>query len=229
MNSSGCRDDTDYSLKIKPGHHRITFVGDSFAAGHGVKDVENRFSNCLRRAHPDWDIHLLAQLGYDTGAETEYLKECLEQGYQIDQVVLVYNLNDVSDLFPEWSRVLRRLSTDADQGGWLRCNSYLINTLYYRILAARNPDLKNYYQFVRDGYHDPVWEQQQQRLKAFRDLVQAHGGRLLVVTFPFVAAVGPNYEYQSIHDELGQFWRELNVPHLDLLPVYLDLPPKKSR
>lgn len=186
LNPSGCRDNVDYFLKIKPGQRRITFVGDSFAAGHGIKEVEDRFANRLRRAHPDWEIHLLAQLGYDTGAEQEYLKECLDQGYELDQVVLVYCLNDVSDLYPDWTRTLNDL-TMVNNAGWLPRNSCLVNTLYYRLMTALNPDLKNYFQFIRDGYSGPTWEQQKQRLEAFRDLVQSHGGRLRVVTFPFSA------------------------------------------
>ena len=61
----------------------------------------------------------------------------------------------------------------------------------------------------------------------FRDLVQAHGGHLAVVTFPFLHALGPNYEYRFIHDKLDQLWRELHVPHLDLLSVFESLPPSQ--
>jgi len=49
----------------------------------------------------------------------------------------------------------------------------------------------------------------------------------MVVTFPFFQSQGPHYEYQATHDQLGQFWRELGVPHLDLLPVYEGLPRSK--
>jgi hypothetical protein len=52
-------------------------------------------------------------------------------------------------------------------------------------------------------YRGALWEEQKKRLKAFRD------------------------EYQSVHDQLDQFWREQHVPHLDLLPVYKDLPPSR--
>jgi hypothetical protein len=48
-----------------------------------------------------------------------------------------------------------------------------------------------------------------------------------VVTFPFLHALGPKYEWQFVHDELDQFWRELKVPHLDLLEVFKAMPPKK--
>jgi len=42
-----------------------------------------------------------------------------------------------------------------------------------------------------------------------------------------VVAVGPNYEYQPVHDALDGLWPELEVPHLDLLPIYKDLSPRK--
>jgi hypothetical protein len=87
--------------------------------------------------------------------------------------------------------------------------------------------VKDYFSFVKTGYRDKFWEQQKQRLKEFRDLVESHGGRLSVVTFPFLHALGANYDYRFAHAELDQFWRELNVPHLDLLPIYQALPARE--
>ena len=226
-NPSGYRDNLDYPLKLQPGKRRITFVGDSFAAGHGIKNVADRFANRLRRAHPEWEIHLLAQPGFDTGNELDLMEKCLAQGYQLDLVVLVYCLNDVADLFPEWTETAGRIRAEAARTGWFCQHSYLVNTLYYRITAPRNRDMQSYFDYIRAGYRGQPWEQQQQRLKAFRDLVQAHGGRLAVVTFPFFQALGPHYEYQFMHDELNQCWRSLDVPHLDLLTVYRNLPPAR--
>src|SRR4051812_31642508 len=54
-NSAGWRDNVEYALTIEPGKRRISFIGDSFAAGHGVKSVEDRFANRIRAAHPDWE------------------------------------------------------------------------------------------------------------------------------------------------------------------------------
>ena len=51
-NTTGFRDNVDYFNAIEPGKRRVTFVGDSFTAGHGVKEVEDRFVNRLRKAHP---------------------------------------------------------------------------------------------------------------------------------------------------------------------------------
>src|SRR5438876_9545496 len=85
----------------------------------------------------------------------------------------------------------------------------------------------NYFEFVRDGYRGPVWQLQMQRLDSLRNMVNAASGHLLVVTFPFLHALGPKYEYRFIHDEMKEFWRERGVPQLDLLGIYQNIPPAK--
>ena len=224
VNSAGCRDDVEYSPALTPGKRRISFVGDSFTAGHGIKDVADRFPNRLRRAHPEWEIHVLATVGLDTGRELTVMKKAFARGYQVDQVVLVYCLNDIGDLLPPQADATGRVREELDNGAWFVRNSYMLNLWYHHYWASRDPYLGNYCSFVREAYRGAIWEQQQERLKALRDLVQAHGGHLAVVTFPFLHALGPDYEYRSIHDQLNRLWRELGVPHLDLLSVYERLP-----
>jgi hypothetical protein len=122
--------------------------------------------------------------------------------------------------------MLRALAV-LDDSPWIVRKSYMLNLWYHHYRASRDPYLGNYCFYVRDAYSGPLWEQQVERLKAFRDLVQAHGGHLAVVTFPFLNALGPNYEYRFVHDKLDQCWRGLGVPHLDLLTVYAGLPPSR--
>jgi len=62
-NSAGFRDNVQYALTNAPGKRRVSFLGDSFTAGHGVKSVEDRFPNLIRAKHPDWEIHVLAKIG----------------------------------------------------------------------------------------------------------------------------------------------------------------------
>jgi hypothetical protein len=226
-NAAGFRDNIQYSLSVEPGRRRISFLGDSFTAGHGIKSVEDRFPNILRREHPEWEVHVLARFGADTGAELLTLKKCVDDGYQFDQVVLVYCLNDVSDLMPEWTEALDRIREDEKRGGWLRQHSFFLDIIYHRLRAASDPKMKHYYDFVQDGYRGAAWEEQKKRLTLLRDLVQAHGGRLLVVTFPFLQSIGPDYKYQFIHDELNEMWSGLGVPCLDLLPVFTSWPADK--
>ncbi len=220
VNGAGCRDEVEYAAARTPGKRRVVFLGDSFTAGHGIKEVRDRFANRLRQRHPDWEVQVLANVGLDTGAEMILLRRLFAKGWEPGEVVLVYCLNDLGDLMTEAGQeVGSRLDNPEAHGWWVR-NSYLVNLLFHHYQASRQPEARDYFPRVRAAYQGPLWEKQKERLKALRDLVASHGGRFSAVTFPFLHALGPRYEYQFVHDQLGQLWAELAVPHLDLLPVF---------
>jgi len=218
-NSSGFRDTIDYLPRAPAEKRRVTFLGDSFTAGHGVANVEDRFANRIRATRPDWEVHVLASLGWDTELELSVLKLYGDQGFQIDDVVLIYGLNDIADIVPEWQEILRGVY-ESSTPGFLARHSYFFNTLYYRWKASRDPEIANYYQFVLKNYEGAVWEKQKRRLRALSDFVDSQGGQLLVVTFPFVHNLGPDYQYRRVHERLDEVWRNLEVPHLDLLSAF---------
>jgi hypothetical protein len=223
-NKAGVRDDVEYALKRTPGRPRITFLGDSFTAGHGVKNVGDRFPNLVRTERPAWEIQVFAKSGLDTGAEVHLLQDTIRKGYDLDRVLLVYVLNDISDIVPEWNAIVNRIKDKGHTPGFLVQHSYLMNILYYRLKAMRDPDISNYYGFLRNAYEGQVWENHRQRLVRLKELVEANGGHLLVTTFPFLHAIGPGYQYRPVHAKLDALWKELGVPHLDLLDVYGALP-----
>jgi hypothetical protein len=216
LNQMGYRDSvTFYPLTRTPGKGRITFLGDSFTAGHGVTDVEDRFANRIRNRGQD-EVHVWADLGYDTGHHIELVESLIAQGYQFDTVVLIYTLNDIGDLSPEWKAMTEGIRASQPPPFLIR-HSFFLDTCYYRLKARLNPDISNYCQSMLQYYSGPLWEAQQQRLKKLRKLVEGHGGQFLVVTFPFLQHLGPHYEFRSVHAKLDRFWNELGVGHLDLL------------
>jgi len=227
LNAAGCRDNVEYSPALEPGKKRVSFVGDSFTAGHGIKNVDDRFPNLLRLAHPDWQIHVMANVGLDTGAETVLVNRLAAKGYGLDRVVLVYCLNDLGDLVTQQDEAFKRMFDSLAAGNWLTRNSYALNLFTLRYKAARNPYVRNYFSFVREAYQGEIWERQKMRLREFQAAVEARGGKLAVVTFPFLDALGPDYPYKGVHEELSRFWQEQGVPHLDLLPVYAGLSPRE--
>jgi hypothetical protein len=226
-NSADLRDNINYPEDIPSGHRRVTILGDSFTVGQGVKNVDDRFANILRKRHPDWDVQVLAVEGLDTGPEIEALKRLTNHNYQMDLVVLVYCLNDIVDLMPEWNKQMFEIFKDWDSRNWLVKHSYFANTYYYRLKARLDPNIPNYFNVVRDGYTGKLWEIQKLRLAAMRQLVESSGGRFAVVTFPFLHVMGPKYDYQFVHDQLDKFWIDSHVPHLDLLPIYRNYEPAK--
>ena len=76
--------------------------------------------------------------------------------------------------------------------------------------------------YGNEHYSGPIWEQQKQQLQSLHDMVTNRGGRMMVVTFPFLHALDGDYEYGQIHRDIDDFWQAANVPHLDLLSLYDD-------
>ena len=221
FNQSQVRDSVDrYDPALSPGRRRLTFLGDSFTTGHGVEDVEDRFANLIRARRPGWEVHVMAWNGVETGEQVSALNGTQQFDYELDLVVLVYCLNDVSDLIPGWKEKYIHLSRPPGRGRLLIDHSYLINTLYYRLRDRSEPDTSRYFDFVRDAYTGVLWKQQQDRLRAIHDEVRKRGGRLLVVTFPFMHSLGADYSFTAIHELLDRTWNAWQVPHLDLLGAY---------
>ena len=149
-NNYDVRDSVDYNPKLS-GKPRITFVGDSFTAGYGVADVENRFANKIRKMRPDLEIHVFAGNGWDTVRQLATLIELSRNGYEFDNLVLVYNLNDISDSIEQWGQILNRIYSS--KPSFLCKHSYFLNMLYCRYFAAHDPDASNYYGFVENAYN----------------------------------------------------------------------------
>jgi lysophospholipase L1-like esterase len=219
LNGQGFRDSVDYRLEIQPGLRRVTFLGDSFTAGHGVPDVEDRFGNRIRAKQLVGEVHVVSECGFDTGHEIDALDFLNEYDYEFDVVVLVYCLNDISDIVPQWQETLDRVY-EVPSPGFLVEESYFLNRLYARWRAAANPVVADYYGHITDAYSGAEWVEQTRRLRLMHQKVKEQGGRFLVVTFPFLHDLGPDYRYGFIHDQLDQFWKDEGVPHLDLLDLY---------
>lgn len=216
LNSWHLRDDVDYALAKDRSRRRITFVGDSFTAGHGVADVDDRFANRIRAGESGWDVQVLAINGLDTGAELDYLRAAFARGYQTDDVVLVYCPNDIGDLLPRWRAIVDRLYADFEQAGFLVHHSYALNRLYFQLIASRAPELSGWYPDLVAGYAGTAWSAQARRLRALAQLVRANGAQLWAVTFPFPQTIGPSDPFAPAYARLDELWRMLDVPHLDL-------------
>jgi hypothetical protein len=222
-NNVGVRDNLDYPMARTPGRPRVTFVGDSFTAGLGVKDVEDRFVNRIRRRHPEWEVHEVAQPGLDTSNEVEAVHNLVVSNhYQLDLVVLIYNMNDIGEVMPNWIAAWKKLVADPFRNSWLCRNSYFVNLYYYRWQLARNAYARNYFDEVQAAYAGQLFERHKTALTAMCNMTVIRGGRLAVVTFPFMDAA---LRFKPAHERMDRFWTEHRVPHLDLLPVFSNLPP----
>lgn len=225
-NALGLRDDLEYPMALTPGKRRVTFVGDSFTAGFGVKNVEDRFVNRIRKAHPEWEVHAAAKPGLDTSTEVDLMHNLtVSNHYRLDVVVLVYQINDIGEVMPGWVREYRKMMAAGFRNSWLCQHSYFVNLFYHRWQLQRNSYMQKYFDEVEAAYRGPLWEVEKVGLLAFQNLTKIRGGRqLLVVTFPYMDQAN---RFKPVHEQLDRYWQEQGIPHLDLLPIFSKLPPAK--
>jgi hypothetical protein len=181
----------------------------------------------LRKNHPLLEVHDLSASGANTDSEIRTLSEALDRGYELDTVLLVFCLNDTSELTGKWNRSYGRLFSDFQPDGFLLNNSYFVNTLFFRYKRRSSPDARNYFHFIRDHYSGPSWDAQELLFYTLDSLVRQHGGKLRVVVFPFLHNMGPAYPYSDIHEKIVAFWEGLDIPTLDLLESYREHPSDK--
>lgn len=223
-NNVKLRDNVDYLLKRQPGLRRLTFIGDSFTAGHGVNDVDDRFANLIRKSLYDKEIHILAGNGYDTDRQFLYLKQFHDDfGYEMDMVVLVYNLNDIAFLIPESQEIVKRIYDYEKELGYIGQNSYFWNEAFFRWKAMTDPDMKSYFGYLKDSYREGSvnWVNMQNYLGDMISYCEDNSIELMVVTFPFIHNFDKEYAFTEAHLQLAEFWSEKGIPHFDLLPAFL--------
>ena len=145
--------------------------------------------------------------------------------YQLDVVVLVYQINDIGEVMTGWVQEYRKMMADDFRNSWLCQNSYFVNLFYHRWQLRRNAYMQNYFDEVEAAYKGPLWETEKIGLLAFQNLTRIRGGQmLLVVTFPYMDQA---LRFKPVHEQLNRYWKEQGVPHLDLLATFSNLPPAK--
>jgi hypothetical protein len=220
MNNFGMWDDADYRAEPPPGKRRILFLGDSFTAGHGVPRLEDHFPMILRARHPEWEVMTLAWFGWETGHEIKALEMAREKGVRLGEVILVYCMNDIGDLIPEWQARNKLLNERFSNLGFVLDHSYFLNMYYFRSFARRDAVLEEYYAQLSNAYESPVWEKQKVRLLDLVASVRAQGGRPMVAVFPYLdrLAEGPG-SFAEPRNALRALFEGAGVPFLDLFSI----------
>lgn len=220
LNNYDIRDNIPYQLRVAKGKRRLTIIGDSFTSGHGIKNIENRFANILRKKYPDIEVHIMAYPGNNSYSQLENLNRIANVNYQFDIVLLAYCLNDIDFYVEETGGIYQRIHAFNNRLSYLEKSSYFINKLSFRLFASKDADFMNYSDFVLKGYSGDSWKKQKETLKKIKEHIQSNKGKLAILTFPFLQQTGKKYSFREVHNKLGQFWKEEGVTHIDLLKTY---------
>ena len=188
LNSEGYRD-VEYDDKLIEGKRKVIFLGDSFVAGHGIDDPEDRFSDLLDQKIPDFNYSFNLGVG---GSDVLDAYQRLEAfPYEPDFLIFSYYLNDI-DLDAERAglEIARARSYDdvfLPFRFFVR-RSYLLNNLYWRF--PHGGEMADYEQFVKQCYTDStVMDIHTAHLDSIVYFAQDRGIPMLAMVWPFLDRV----------------------------------------
>jgi hypothetical protein len=205
-------------LPDRPGLTRIAILGDSFAMGHGINNLDDTFPQLLEHAlGADYDVNVIAHSGWDTDVQ---LFQLSSYPYQPDKVVLSYYLNDIDYL-------LRDTEGDPDRNfatptnpvlEWVVLNFFVPNYLYYNLLQFTSDSRsENFVADLAAAYTDDgLWSQQAQRLFEIVVWCRERNIELIVLLWPHIIELDAS---QIAIERVSGFFAEQNVEVIDMTPI----------
>lgn len=184
-NSLGFRD-REWKPEDWAGKQTIMVMGDSFSAGWGIKNPEDRYPNVLADfLGEDYAVVLVARPGGTPPRELEWAKSHPLQNPNV--IIYQYYLNDIDDaalsINDYWQARFPR------PPHWIDQESHLANFLYWRlaplVYSVNAADGQSYWEWNYATYQNHViFEIHRQELQAVMDFAEERGSRLIVVIFP---------------------------------------------
>ncbi|MGA0555710.1 SGNH/GDSL hydrolase family protein [Larkinella sp. VNQ87] len=220
VNAAGYRDveHTDTTGKKK-----ILVVGDSYTAGHGLKKVEERYSNVLAQklGAQTYIVYNLGVSGSDTRDEYDRLQKF---GVKPDLMVLQYFPNDIEKVARDFGVFPAVFQPFSDLPGPLRIlfkNSYLLNYVYWQL--PHGSGVAPFEDYAKKVYTDPkIMNSHLSDLSKFMTYCQVNKIPLYVVLFPF----SHNLEKTTTYTRpVVDFFRRNNVPVLEVGTLIKDIDP----
>lgn len=218
INSLGYRDDEP--APPDQGQKVVLILGDSFAAGHGVNDYRDRFSNRLGGLlGAGYRVYNASDIGWDSTEELQALKKF---PIKPDVVVLSYYLNDIFG-------AAKKVQYDMPFGvkfpsnavmRYLVDNSALMNFAYWRIARMGNMEnaKESFWERLKTAFFDSaVWAEHERELDGVVDLCREKGARLIVLVFPnFIDAAGS----APLTAKIAAYFQSRGATAFDLTPMF---------
>ena len=190
INKLGFRDEEP----IK-GNFNVFFVGDSFTAGWGVKNIQNRFGETtakeLRKTGKIINEINLGKYGADTRLEFQIFKKFIDKSdIKPNHIVLQFFVNDMDKFFPKNKTCIQE---DTPLPIWKKTiieGSYLANyiySLYPTSKAKPLPKECEYTELLKKVFNnDSLWHKEENQLNKFKNYCDEQNIKMTLVFFPFM-------------------------------------------
>ncbi|HHG85134.1 MAG TPA: SGNH/GDSL hydrolase family protein, partial [Bacteroidetes bacterium] len=188
LNAEGYRD-RPYDVQKIEGKTKVLLLGDSFVAGHGLKNPEDRFSNLLQKElGENYYVFNLGVGGSDVADEFQRLKAF---SYRPDYLLYSYYPNDIERDGEMGGLVLPKPRSYNDVWFIPRFfirRSYLLNFIYWQF--PHYDELVDYKGYLKQCYSFPkVMEIHTAHLDSIIDFAKQFEAPMAAVVFPFLEQV----------------------------------------
>ncbi|HET6324508.1 MAG TPA: SGNH/GDSL hydrolase family protein [Planctomycetaceae bacterium] len=223
-NNENFRDRLPFTKYVAPDHKRIIFLGDSFTIGHGVKRMEDRFTDRIaawldEKAPGKYVVANLGEPGFEA-SQVESIAAAVMSGMHADvsMFVYVYNLNDIEGYMQLVGQDPLEGIYTSQPTFFLFRDTYLLNWLYFRFVqfrARNNP----YFDRLAAAYHGPAWDGLRAKLSQLhRECKEGHTDFRMVI-FPFLHDLTGEDTFRDARARIVDFCKSEQIPVLDLEPV----------
>lgn len=212
--------DVEWTPDRLVGKQRILIIGDSFAAGLGIKNPDDRFAGVLSDTLGDnYAIMVAAKPGWDTRDEWLALNA---YPFEPDIVILSYFVNDIEPAARAASlRYSISMPTPTPLVDTLISASHLLNYLYWNIYYRHTLTLSDsYLVFLEDAYQQ-AWQIHAAELQTIYDWTSSRGVRLIVVVFPELNEIS---RFSAQVAQVERFFAERNVAVVNLTEQWINYP-----
>ncbi|OGY16734.1 MAG: hypothetical protein A2784_04585 [Candidatus Chisholmbacteria bacterium RIFCSPHIGHO2_01_FULL_48_12] len=231
-NGNGYRDDHFWPDK-DPRETRLAFIGDSYAFGYGIKEIQNRYTELLGQKLRDQCSEGKTLKTYNFGLPGNQSQTYVKQvpleviRYKPDAIVMQYYMDDIDadkppELTPQFAQTIYGYK-NLPVIGWLLKHSYALEYWYIRLsslLSSRH----NWGEFI--NYNETLYRNEtvwSLHLSTLEHIVAATRGAtkvpLVVFILPLSHRLGPDYPLTDVHQKLIDYFAGLDVPVVDMLPV----------
>lgn len=201
---------------------RIGVLGDSIAWGGGIENLEDRFSNILERKLKDSgasvEVYNLGRPGYDTQQETAEFEKVRHLNF--DLIIWQYFINDIQPLYKSTGTLIVETNRDLPATiTFFTSKSYFLDYLYWRISPTYQQTFRQLRRADILQYSNKDLLKNHQKMIA--DFIRSFEGtdtQILVVIFPHIALLGPDYPAAHVHQIMTETFQKNNLEVLDLLP-----------
>jgi len=220
LNSNGLRD-REWTQKDLTNKKVIAVIGDSFVAGHGIKNASDRFPDILAtKLGNKYAIVNLSFPGWGTKTELFVLKN---YPLKPDIVIWSYFPNDIKDAAKE-NKIFPPDEVKIPGGitGKAISASYFLNFIYWNIFRITNLN-NDYFMWIQNQFNDSkVWNTHKRELETVCELTKNKNTKLIVVLFPFLTKEANS---NIITEKVENVFLLNNVPVLDaskLIPKLME-------